>query len=109
MACLQSLSGTGSLRIGAAFIAKFLAGTKVYVSNPTWGASCFFVPLCQACPCLIRSDPLSSVMRQETSLMRHGSCTLNFDTGPQPRLDLWRRLLRHSSAPPTRWRTAELP
>jgi aspartate aminotransferase len=37
VACLQSLSGTGSLRIGAAFIAKFLPGTKVFVSNPTWG------------------------------------------------------------------------
>ena len=34
---LQSLSGTGSLRIGAAFIAKFLPGTVVYVSDPTWG------------------------------------------------------------------------
>lgn len=37
VATLQSLSGTGSLRIGAAFIAKFLPGTTVYVSNPTWG------------------------------------------------------------------------
>ena len=34
---LQSLSGTGSLRIGAAFLAKFRAGTTVYISNPTWG------------------------------------------------------------------------
>ena len=34
---LQALSGTGSLRVGAAFIAKFLPGTKVYLSNPTWG------------------------------------------------------------------------
>ena len=37
MATLQSLSGTGSLYIGACFIAKFLPGTKVYVSAPTWG------------------------------------------------------------------------
>lgn len=38
VACLQSLSGTGSLRIGAAFIAKFLPkGTTVYLSDPTWG------------------------------------------------------------------------
>jgi Aminotransferase class I and II len=37
VAVLQSLSGTGSLRLGAAFIAKFLPGTTVYVSNPTWG------------------------------------------------------------------------
>lgn len=34
---LQSLSGTGSLRLGAAFIAKFLPGTSAYLSNPTWG------------------------------------------------------------------------
>ena len=37
IACVQSLSGTGSLRVGADFIAKFLKGTKVYLSNPTWG------------------------------------------------------------------------
>ncbi|KAI3433584.1 hypothetical protein D9Q98_003395 [Chlorella vulgaris] len=37
VACLQSLSGTGSLRVGAAFIAKFMPGTTVYISRPTWG------------------------------------------------------------------------
>ena len=37
VATLQALSGTGSLRIGAQFIAKFLPGTTVYLSNPTWG------------------------------------------------------------------------
>lgn len=36
-AVLQSLSGTGSLRCGAAFIAKFMPGTTAYISNPTWG------------------------------------------------------------------------
>lgn len=34
---VQSLSGTGSLRVGAAFIAKFMPGTTVYISRPTWG------------------------------------------------------------------------
>jgi len=34
---VQSLSGTGSLRVGAAFIAKFLPGTAAYISRPTWG------------------------------------------------------------------------
>eukprot|EP01025_Chloroclados_australasicus_P018885 TRINITY_DN2007_c0_g1_i1.p1 TRINITY_DN2007_c0_g1~~TRINITY_DN2007_c0_g1_i1.p1 ORF type:complete len:468 (-),score=59.23 TRINITY_DN2007_c0_g1_i1:667-2070(-) len=34
---IQSLSGTGSLRVGAAFINKFLPGVTVYLSNPTWG------------------------------------------------------------------------
>ncbi|KAL4418747.1 hypothetical protein ABPG77_006420, partial [Micractinium sp. CCAP 211/92] len=35
VACLQSLSGTGSLRIGAAFIAKFMPGAVAYISRPT--------------------------------------------------------------------------
>ena len=38
VATIQGLSGTGSLRLGAAFIAKFLPpGTTVYCSDPTWG------------------------------------------------------------------------
>ncbi|GFR52883.1 hypothetical protein Agub_g15515 [Astrephomene gubernaculifera] len=37
VAAIQSLSGTGSLRVGAAFIARFLKGATVYISNPTWG------------------------------------------------------------------------
>jgi Aminotransferase class I and II len=37
VACLQSLSGTGSLRVGAAFIVKWLPGKDIYISNPTWG------------------------------------------------------------------------
>ena len=36
IASLQSLSGTGSLRVGAGFIARFLKGRTVYISNPTW-------------------------------------------------------------------------
>ena len=39
VAALQSLSGTGSLRVGAGFIARFLKGRTVYISNPpTYGA-----------------------------------------------------------------------
>eukprot|EP00775_Hariotina_reticulata_P002563 gene2563-2865_t len=37
VAVLQALSGTGSLRVAAAFIARFMKGTPVYISNPTWG------------------------------------------------------------------------
>ncbi|MDA9097775.1 aspartate aminotransferase [bacterium] len=37
IATVQSLSGTGSLRVGAAFIQKFLPGAKVYLPSPTWG------------------------------------------------------------------------
>lgn len=37
-ATVQSLSGTGALRIGAAFFAKFFPGNKeVYFPQPTWG------------------------------------------------------------------------
>ena len=34
---LQSLSGTGSLRVGAAFINRFFPGKAVYIPNPSWG------------------------------------------------------------------------
>jgi aspartate/tyrosine/aromatic aminotransferase len=34
---LQSLSGTGSLRVGAEFIHKWLPGKTMYISSPTWG------------------------------------------------------------------------
>eukprot|EP00928_Gymnodinium_smaydae_P064568 TRINITY_DN47863_c0_g1_i1.p1 TRINITY_DN47863_c0_g1~~TRINITY_DN47863_c0_g1_i1.p1 ORF type:complete len:455 (+),score=45.46 TRINITY_DN47863_c0_g1_i1:174-1367(+) len=38
VATVQSLSGTGALRVGGAFIKKFAPeGTTVYVSTPTWG------------------------------------------------------------------------
>jgi aspartate aminotransferase len=37
VATVQSLSGTGSLRLGAAFLARFYPGATVYLSNPTWG------------------------------------------------------------------------
>ncbi len=46
LATLQSLSGTGSLRLGAEFLAKFLPGTKVFLSNPTWCA-CLHAICCQ--------------------------------------------------------------
>ena len=34
---IQSLSGTGSLRVGAAFVQAWLPGAEAYISNPTWG------------------------------------------------------------------------
>jgi len=34
---VQGLSGTGSLRLGAAFIQRYFPGTTVYISSPTWG------------------------------------------------------------------------
>ena len=45
VATLQSLSGTGSLRVAAEFIAKFLPGKTAYLSNPTWGNH----KVCTAC------------------------------------------------------------
>lgn len=37
VAVIQSLSGTGSLRVGAAFIARWMPNATVYISDPTWG------------------------------------------------------------------------
>jgi aspartate/tyrosine/aromatic aminotransferase len=37
VASCQTLSGTGSLRVGAEFIKRFLKGRTVYYSEPTWG------------------------------------------------------------------------
>jgi len=37
VATVQTLSGTGALRIGAELAARFLRGRTVYLSNPTWG------------------------------------------------------------------------
>lgn len=34
---MQGLSGTGSLRLGAAFIQRYFPGAKVLISSPTWG------------------------------------------------------------------------
>jgi aspartate aminotransferase, cytoplasmic len=33
----QALSGTGSLRVGAEFLAKFYSNKTIYVCKPTWG------------------------------------------------------------------------
>jgi len=37
IAVVQSLSGTGALRISAEFISMYKPGADVYISNPTWG------------------------------------------------------------------------
>ncbi|MCH81092.1 aspartate aminotransferase [Trifolium medium] len=37
VATVQGLSGTGSLRLGAALIQRYFPGAKVLISNPTWG------------------------------------------------------------------------
>lgn len=37
IATVQGLSGTGSLRLGAAMIAKYMKGTTVFIPQPTWG------------------------------------------------------------------------
>jgi len=37
LASVQTLSGTGSLRVGGEFLGVFLKNKHVYVSNPTWG------------------------------------------------------------------------
>jgi len=37
VATVQTLSGTGALRLGAEFMKRYAPGTAVYVSSPTWG------------------------------------------------------------------------
>ena len=38
LAITQSISGTGALRIGTAFLARFYPGAKtIYLPSPTWG------------------------------------------------------------------------
>jgi len=37
VATVQTLSGTGSLRVAGEFIKRFIPGRVVYLSNPTWG------------------------------------------------------------------------
>lgn len=37
VASVQGISGTGSLRIGAEFLAKYKPNITIYISNPTWG------------------------------------------------------------------------
>jgi aspartate aminotransferase len=37
IATVQGLSGTGSLRLAAAFIERYFPGAKVIISSPTWG------------------------------------------------------------------------
>lgn len=37
VASIQTISGTGSLRLGAEFLKSFFVTPAVYVSNPTWG------------------------------------------------------------------------
>ncbi|RYR55267.1 hypothetical protein Ahy_A06g030505 [Arachis hypogaea] len=37
VATVQGLSGTGSLRLGAALIERYFPGSKVLISAPTWG------------------------------------------------------------------------
>jgi aspartate/tyrosine/aromatic aminotransferase len=37
VATVQSLSGTGALRIAAAFISRFMGKPLILISDPTWG------------------------------------------------------------------------
>ncbi|KYR01536.1 aspartate aminotransferase [Tieghemostelium lacteum] len=37
IAVIQTLSGTGALRVAAEFLARFYPGKTAYVPNPTWG------------------------------------------------------------------------
>jgi aspartate/tyrosine/aromatic aminotransferase len=64
VATLQSLSGTGSLRVAAQFIGKFLPGTTAYLSNPTWGNHKVCVPGLLLGPLLVCIFSLCAAIRQ---------------------------------------------
>lgn len=53
VATVQGLSGTGSLRLGAAFIQRYMPGTKVFISSPTWGE--YLVVSCKLEAAVVRS------------------------------------------------------
>lgn len=40
VATVQGLSGTGSLRLAAAFIQRYFPDAKALISSPTWGVDC---------------------------------------------------------------------
>ena len=42
-AAVQTISGTGAVRLGAEFLARFFRGAKVLVSRPTWGKCVMYI------------------------------------------------------------------
>lgn len=102
-ATAQSISGTGALRIGAAFFAKFYPSKTVWFPKPTWGnhnpvfghagmsvkqyryydpATCGF----DAAGCL---DDISKIPEGDVVLLH--ACAHN-PTGVDPRQEHWREL-----------------
>eukprot|EP00850_Spirogloea_muscicola_P021572 SM000254S08798 [mRNA] locus=s254:11615:15280:- [translate_table: standard] len=69
VATIQGLSGTGSLRIGAAFIQRYLPSAKVFLSSPTWGK------------CRLITCPAPEQFQRERELCLTASCCLLSWTG----------------------------
>jgi len=103
-ATVQGISGTGSLRIGAAFLGKFHNGPKdVWVPNPTWGNH---IPIFNNCGFQVKKyryyDPktcgfdFNGAMEDigkipKNSIILLHACAHN-PTGVDPRPEQWKEL-----------------
>eukprot|EP00742_Colponemidia_sp_Colp-10_P003024 GILJ01003226.1.p1 GENE.GILJ01003226.1~~GILJ01003226.1.p1 ORF type:complete len:444 (+),score=75.07 GILJ01003226.1:40-1332(+) len=100
VATVQSISGTGSLRVGFEFIAKYLPGSTIYVSNPTWGnhlsimekAQLKYVeyPYLEGQTCTLAFDKMMSVLSTAAagSVVLLHACAHN-PTGVDPSQPQW--------------------
>ncbi|KAK9510726.1 hypothetical protein O3M35_005457 [Rhynocoris fuscipes] len=103
-ATVQSISGTGALRIGVAFLQKFFPGNKeVYVPDPTWGNH---IPICNHSGLNVKKyryyDPKTvgfdfkgavedlSKIPDKSIILLH-ACAHN-PTGIDPKEDQWKEL-----------------
>ncbi|KAG2262303.1 hypothetical protein Bca52824_069382 [Brassica carinata] len=100
---IQCLSGTGSLRVGAEFLAKHHEQRVVFVPNPTWGNHPFIFTLAGLCVEYFRYyDPQTRGLDFEGMLEDLGaapsgaivvlqSCAHN-PTGIDPTLEQWEKI-----------------
>jgi len=102
---IQTLSGTGALRVGAAFLGRFLPNSTVYLPTPTWGNH---NPIFLDSGCKIASyryynpsnfgldiDGLLADIKAapEGSVILLHACAHN-PTGVDPNIEQWRQISR---------------
>ncbi|EGC30356.1 aspartate aminotransferase [Dictyostelium purpureum] len=100
---VQAISGTGALRIAAAFLGRFYQGKTAYVPNPTWGnhnvifADCgvpvksygYYDPK----TCGLNFDAMSNDIKSapEGSIILLHACAHN-PTGVDPSMEQWKKI-----------------
>jgi len=102
---LQTLSGTGGLRVGAEFLKRFGGVEKVLNSNPTWGNHNMIFADCgykvgayrywdPSKKCLDFSGMIEDLEKAEDGcvVVLHGCC--HNPTGVDPTMDQWKEILR---------------